>query len=368
MSPSNLYLGIMSGTSLDGLDIALIQQEASTTQLVASFFVAMPSTLRQTLLRLSASGDNELALAAQAANQWVELAAQGILQLLEQQQISPQAIAAIGSHGQTVRHEPEQGFTIQIDNPALLAELTGITVVADFRRRDVAAGGQGAPLVPAFHHQLFTHQLNAPGAVLNIGGFSNLSLMAPNQPVTGFDCGPGNALMDLWIQQHQGQAYDAAGQWAASGTLQPALLEAMLSEAFFHSTGPKSTGRELFNWPWLTQHLTQFPDLPTADVQATLLELTAKSCADALLQVMPEAEKLLVCGGGAHNLYLLQRLQHHLPRCTVSTTDAVGIPADWIEAMAFAWLAYCCLEGIPGNRPEVTGAKGLRVLGGIYPA
>ncbi len=192
--------------------------------------------------------------------------------------------------------------------------------------------------------------------------------MAPNQPVTGFDCGPGNALMDLWIQQHQGQAYDAAGQWAASGTLQPALLEAMLSEAFFHSTGPKSTGRELFNWSWLTQHLTQFPDLPTADVQATLLELTAKSCADALLQVMPEAEKLLVCGGGAHNLYLLQRLQHHLPRCTVSTTDAVGIPADWIEAMAFAWLAYCCLEGIPGNRPEVTGAKGLRVLGGIYPA
>ena len=246
--------------------------------------------------------------------------------------------------------------------------MTGISVIADFRRRDVADGGQGAPLVPAFHHQLFTHQFQAAGAVLNIGGFSNLSLMVPNQPVSGFDCGPGNALMDLWIQQHLQQPFDKAGAWAASGTIHAGLLQQMLSEPFFQTQGPKSTGRELFNLPWLEAQLAQFSGIEPVDVQATLLEMTALSCAQALQGALPNAKKLLVCGGGAYNLQLLTRLQQHLPDCQVARTDEVGVPADWVEAMAFAWLAHCCLEQIPGNRPEVTGAQGLRVLGGIYPA
>ncbi|MDP3978249.1 MAG: anhydro-N-acetylmuramic acid kinase [Pseudomonas sp.] len=361
-----LYLGLMSGTSLDGLDIALIEQSEKTT-LLATHYLPMPDELRAELLALCAPGPDELARAAMAEQHWVRLAAQGMQTLLQQQELSSSSIRAIGSHGQTIRHEPARGFTIQIGNPALLAELTGISVVSDFRRRDVAAGGQGAPLVPAFHEALFGEQ-RSYRAVLNIGGFSNLSLLAPDQPVRGFDCGPGNVLMDAWIQRQRGDSYDRDGAWAASGKVQLKLLEALLSDPFFNTQGPKSTGRELFNLDWLDQHLGKQPGYAEADVQATLLELTAISISKALLSAQSATEELLVCGGGAHNRTLMTRLAALFPGCAVNSTQTHGVPADWVEAMAFAWLAHCCLEGIPANRPSVTGANGLRVLGAIYPA
>ncbi|BCR23128.1 anhydro-N-acetylmuramic acid kinase [Aquipseudomonas alcaligenes] len=360
------YLGVMSGTSLDGLDIALVRQEDSPT-LLAHHYLPMPAALRAELLALCASGPDELARAATAEQQWVELAAEGIHELLKREQLSPDDIRAVGSHGQTVRHEPARGFTVQIGNPALLAELTGIEVVADFRRRDVAAGGQGAPLVPAFHEALFDTQ-DSPCAVLNVGGFSNLSLIEPGREVCGFDCGPGNVLLDAWIGKHQGKSFDRDGAWAASGTLSETLLHRLLSAPYFAGQGPKSTGRELFNLPWLESHLAALPPLPAADVQRTLLELTARSIIDSLQQAQSDTAELLVCGGGAHNGALMQRLQALLPSCRVASTATRGVPPDWVEAMAFAWLAHCCLERIPANRPSVTGARGLRVLGAIYPA
>lgn len=360
------YLGVMSGTSLDGLDIALVRQEDRPT-LLAHHYLPMPAALRAELLALCASGPDELARAATAEQQWVELAAEGIHELLKREQLSPDDIRAIGSHGQTVRHEPARGFTVQIGNPALLAELTGIEVVADFRRRDVAAGGQGAPLVPAFHEALFDTQ-DSPCAVLNVGGFSNLSLIEPGREVRGFDCGPGNVLLDAWIGKVRGETFDRDGAWAASGLLNEALLLRLMSDPYFAGRGPKSTGRELFNLPWLESHLAALPPLPVADVQRTLLELTVRSITESLQQAQSDTAELLVCGGGAHNGALMQRLQALLPSCRVASTATRGVPPDWVEAMAFAWLAHCCLERIPANRPSVTGARGLRVLGAIYPA
>ena len=359
------YLGVMSGTSLDGLDIALIEQDQHT-RLIATHYLPMPAALHAELLALCSSGPDELARAALAEQRWVELAAQGIQALLAEQQLQPSDIRAIGSHGQTIRHEPARGFSIQIGNPALLAELTGISVISDFRRRDIAAGGQGAPLVPAFHEALFATGQRC--AVLNVGGFSNLSLLQPERPVHGFDCGPGNVLLDAWIQLQRGERFDRDGAWAASGEIIPELLHALLNDPFFQTRGPKSTGRELFSLEWLQQHLAQLPPYVPADVQATLLEMTAQSIIDSLTAAQQNTETLLVCGGGAHNGALMRRLQDLLPSARVSSTAAQGVPPDWVEAMAFAWLAHCCLEQIPANRPSVTGARGLRVLGAIYPA
>ena len=361
-----LYIGVMSGTSLDGMDIALIELGASI-KLLASHYTPMPPSLRAELLSLCASGPDEVARCAIAENHWVELAAQGVNALLTQQQLSPQDIRAIGSHGQTIRHEPALGYTVQIGNPALLAELTGICVVGDFRRRDVAAGGQGAPLVPAFHEALFTHE-SGYRAVLNVGGFSNLSLITPAEPVAGFDCGPGNVLLDAWIQDTRGDLFDRSGQWAASGRVEPVLLNTLLSDPFFKTQGPKSTGREVFNLNWLKHHLFSLPAFPAEDIQATLLELTALTIVDSLQSAQPHTDELLVCGGGAHNTALMTRLASLLPQTRVNSTQVKGVDPDWVEAMAFAWLAHCCLENIPTNRPSVTGARGLRILGAIYPA
>lgn len=360
------YLGVMSGTSLDGLDIALIHQNSRPT-LLAHHYIPMPDTLRAELLALCSPGPDELARAAVAEQRWVELAADGIHALLQREGLSAGNIRAIGSHGQTVRHEPARGFTVQIGNPALLAELTGIDVVADFRSRDVAAGGQGAPLVPAFHEALFERD-DQPKAVLNVGGFSNLSLIEPGQPLRGFDCGPGNVLLDAWIGKNLGEAFDRGGNWAASGQPNDALLGALLSDPYFATFGPKSTGRELFNLAWLERHLTTRTELVPANVQRTLLELTARSIVDSLQQAQRDTTELLVCGGGAHNDTLMRRLQELLPDCRVASTASLGVPPDWVEAMAFAWLAHCCLERIPANRPSVSGAKGPRILGAIYPA
>ncbi|WP_312935565.1 anhydro-N-acetylmuramic acid kinase [Pseudomonas sp.] len=360
------YIGVMSGTSLDGLDIALIEQHEQP-RLLATHYLPMPADLRTELLALCASGPDEIARAALAENRWAQLAAQGIAALLQEQALAPEQITAIGSHGQTIRHEPARGFTVQIGNPALLAELTGISVIADFRRRDVAAGGQGAPLVPAFHETLFAHPGQRLG-VLNVGGFSNLTLLAQDQPVSGFDCGPGNVLLDAWIQRKRGEPFDADGAWAATGSVDHALLGSLLGDRFFAGTGPKSTGREVFNLTWLDQHLSALQPLPDETVQATLLELTARSICDALNTAQPDTDRLLVCGGGARNGSLMRRLAALLPATQVESTEACGVHPDWVEAMAFAWLAHCCLTGVAANRPSVTAARGLRVLGAIYPA
>lgn len=360
-----LYIGVMSGTSLDGLDIALVQL-SDTIQAVDTQFLPMPPLLREALLALCAPADDELARAALAEQRWVDLVSEGIAQLLERSGHRPEQVRAIGSHGQTVRHDPARGFTIQIGNPALLAERTGMTVVSDFRRRDMAAGGQGAPLVPAFHATLlgFGEQ---PRAVVNIGGFSNLTLLHPDRTVSGFDCGPGNVLLDAWIQRQRGVTYDKDGDWAATGKLHQPLLDLMLNEPFFRTQGPKSTGRELFNLAWLQRLLELIPAAAPEDVQATVLELSARAIADDIKRQGAGVREVFVCGGGAHNKTLMSRLQALLPAAAVETTQAAGIDPDWVEAMAFAWLAHCCLEGIPGNCPSVTGARGPRVLGAIYP-
>ncbi|MCQ4312597.1 anhydro-N-acetylmuramic acid kinase [Pseudomonas stutzeri] len=362
----SLYVGVMSGTSLDGLDFALIEQ-TEKTKLLGTHYEPMPLKLKQSLLELCSPGPDELARAAIAEQAWAELASTGIHKLLIKLQLATTAIRAIGSHGQTVRHEPQRGFTTQIGQPALLAELTSISVVTDFRRRDVAAGGQGAPLVPAFHEALFS-DASRVRAVLNIGGFSNLSLLHLGKSASGFDCGPGNVLLDAWIHRHYGHSYDRNGDWAASGHVDAELLRKLLSDKFFAAQGPKSTGRELFNLPWLDAHLSSFPQVTAEDVQATLLELTARSICDSLLLNQPDTQDVLVCGGGAHNTALMRRLHALLPGREVTSTAKFGVAPDWIEAMAFAWLAHCCIEGIAANRPNVTGARGLRVLGAIYPA
>lgn len=361
----SLYIGIMSGTSLDGIDICLVDIHQEI-KLLDSIYFPYPAQLKQQLLQLCSPGDNEINLLSTAEQEWAKLVAQGVLQLLTHNQISPQHITAIGSHGQTIRHHPELGFSVQIGAPSLLAELTGICVVSHFRQRDIAAGGQGAPLVPAFHHWLF-EQRSGTQAIVNIGGFSNISFISKDQPTSGFDCGPGNVLLDAWIQQHLGQAYDAGGQWAAGGKLIPELLARMLQDSFFAISGPKSTGRELFNLDWLKQQLGANTYTP-ADVQSTLTELTACAISNCVLQHQNPVAELWLCGGGAHNTYLRQRLAQQLPHTRVGITDEVGVSADWMEAMAFAWLAHMCLEGKSANLPQVTGARGHRILGAIYPA
>lgn len=355
----------MSGTSLDGIDAVLAAFENDTCKLLHSQFIPFDEALRVELLALNSAGTNELERAALAANELSRRYAAAVQALLGKAEIRAGRVKAIGCHGQTVRHRPDLGFTIQLANPALLAELTGIAVVADFRSRDIAAGGQGAPLVPAFHAALFRH-LERHRVIVNIGGISNLTSLPPRGGVIGFDCGPGNLLLDAWTARHLGQPYDKDGAWAASGQPIPELLRRLLTEPFFAAPPPKSTGRDLFNLPWLAHFLS--PDFAPADVQATLLELTVKGVASAILDHCSTASEIYLCGGGAHNGALVRRLKQSLPSRNVAPTDDLGVNADWVEAFAFAWLARQALNGNPGNLPEVTGAKGARILGAIYPA
>lgn len=370
-STPDLYIGLMSGTSLDGVDGVLVDFQGHT-HVLQHASCGFDVGLRAELLELNTAGDNELHRAALAANALVACYADVVQQLLQRAGLRPQAVQAIGAHGQTVRHRPQMfdgtGYTLQLNNPALLAERCGISVVADFRSRDVAAGGQGAPLVPAFHQSVF----GRPGQTLlalNIGGISNISVLPADGEVSGFDCGPGNALMDAWCQRHTGQAYDDNGAWAASGSVLPALLQRLLDEPFLQQSPPKSTGRDLFNADWLQQRLALAPAAARAeDVQATLTELTARACADAALRWGRDAKQLLVCGGGALNGHLLARIGALLPGMQVQSTAASGLPPLQVEAAAFAWLARQTLRGLPGNLARVTGARGPRVLGAIYPA
>ena len=364
---SDLYIGLMSGTSLDGADGVLVDFSSPTLRVLASATQSFSSNFRAELLALNSPSHNELHRAAMAANQLADVYAQVVSALLKEASLAAPAVQAIGAHGQTVRHQPDLGYTLQINNPARLAERTDIDVVADFRSRDVAAGGQGAPLVPAFHQHVFG-QASQTTLVLNIGGISNLSVLPASGSVLGFDCGPGNALMDAWVAQHTGQRFDDGGQWAGSGQLIPELLASLLDEPYFSMPPPKSTGRDLFSMAWLAHKLKPFAEQLPQNVQNTLTEFTASACIACASSYLKNSKELIVCGGGAFNGYLLQRLQAGLPTLKVVSSAAHGLPPLQVEAAAFAWLARQTVKRLPGNLPSVTGAAGLRILGAIYPA
>ncbi len=360
----NLYVGIMSGTSLDGVDAVLADFTTHPPRLIATHYLPFPQGLSERLLSLQNMGENELHGSALLGNELARLYHCAVGTLLDMSGIKAKSIRAIGCHGQTIRHNPVQGYTLQIGNPALLAELCEIDVVADFRNRDIAAGGQGAPLVPAFHDAYFRSP-KAHRIILNIGGVANLTNLKPGSATSGFDIGPGNMLLDAWISRHRGLAFDADGNWAKSGRVVPRLLDALLAHVYFLSPPPKSCGREQFYLDWVLSNLVG--NEPAEDVQATLLELTAKSVSLAIQNWCGHPDELTVCGGGAHNKALQERLTAYLPRTRVHKSDELGIGVDWVEALAFAWLARQTMLGLTGNLPTVTGAKGARILGAIYP-
>ena len=370
---STRYIGLMSGTSLDGIDAVLVELHSTAPlNVVSHAHSAFAEGTRRELLALNSSSEDELHRAALAGNALARQCAALIETLLVQASVDRRSVTAIGAHGQTVRHRPGEfdgvGYTVQLLAPALLAELTGIDVICDFRSRDVAAGGQGAPLVPAFHGAIFGHR--APSAaILNIGGISNITVIRDQQVVAGFDCGPGNALMDYWSQRHTSARFDDRGAWAASGTVDDRLLAALLCEPYFSLPPPKSTGRDLFNPSWLEARLQAFgAPIGPVDVQATLAELTAHVCAKDVRTFASDGKLAVICGGGAFNKHLLNRIAAHLPSTHVSRSDDLGLPADQVEACAFAWLASAFVERRAGNLPLVTGARAPRVLGALYPA
>jgi anhydro-N-acetylmuramic acid kinase len=362
MTTPSIFIGLMSGTSLDGVDGIL----TSVDGMLHAAYVPFPDALKQELLALQSASDNEIHREALAANQLVQLYAACVHQLLQAADVAPSAVRAIGAHGQTIRHLPASAYTRQINNPALLAELTSIDVIADFRSRDIAAGGQGAPLVPAYHQAVFGSS-EQTRVVANIGGISNISILKANGEVIGFDTGPGNLLMDGWIRQHHGKAYDEDGRWAAGGTVSPGLLAALLQEPFLSLPPPKSTGRDLFHAEWLSAKLRAFTSVAAQDVQTTLAAFTAQSLADAIKLHAPDAAALYVCGGGALNGHLMAALALALPM-PVASTAVLGVSPNHVEALAFAWLAARFCERLPGNLPAVTGARGSRILGALYPA
>ncbi|HUR88713.1 MAG TPA: anhydro-N-acetylmuramic acid kinase [Ramlibacter sp.] len=364
MPQPELFIGLMSGTSLDGVDGVLADFGGGQLKVLAHQSATFDPTLQGELLALNSPGDNEIHRGALAANALMHVYADVASRLVKQ---SAGKVTAIGAHGQTIRHRPQEfdgtGYTTQLCNGALLAELTGIDVVCDFRTRDVAAGGQGAPLAPFFHRAMFAKNAETIG-VLNIGGISNLTVLDADGTQLGFDCGPGNGLMDAWVQQHQGKAFDDGGKWAASGRADPLLLGKMLAQPYFSKSPPKSTGRDLFNAQWLQQF--GVTSLKAEDVQSTLAELTATACAtDASRYGL---DRLIVCGGGALNTHLMNRLRARLPGVDVVASDAAGLPPLQVEATAFAWLARKCILREKLELTSTTGARGARVLGAIYPA
>lgn len=358
---TDLYIGLMSGTSVDALDIALCRFKPEL-EIVATATYTFPEALRE---RINSACTNTPLLIDELLRleqDYTDFCAQSTTAFISLHS-DPSQIAAIGFHGQTLRHRPDFGATLQMANPSLLAERTGIDVIADFRRRDLAAGGEGAPLVPAFHHYLIA-DMERPLGLLNLGGIANLSLFHRDGSRLGFDTGPANTLMDLWIGKHLDRKFDMDGSWASTGTVDDALLERFLCEPYFSRSAPKSTGRELFNYDWIQAHLNACPDIPAENVQRTLLELTALSVTQSIKTPL---NRLIICGGGSQNGLLVERLAALLPQTDVILSDDLGWPGSHLEAIAFAWLAKQHLQGVPGNLPEVTGAKGPRVLGAHYP-
>ncbi|MEP4485892.1 MAG: anhydro-N-acetylmuramic acid kinase [Halioglobus sp.] len=369
---TSLYVGLMSGTSLDAIDAALVGVGDSIS-LLGTVEHPIPAATKADIARISTPGDDEIELMGRLDRTVGTLFADATLSLLEKTNTAPSAVTAIGSHGQTIRHRPassgpppELAFTLQIGDPNTIAKRTGITTVADFRRRDIASGGEGAPLAPAFHAAVFS-QPTRNRAIVNIGGIANATIMEGSALKGGFDTGPGNTLLDHWIQQHKGSHYDRDGGWSAEGAPQQELLDALLSDPYFSRTGPRSTGKEQFHLQWLESALNDLDDIEPQDVQATLAELTAQSIALGIASAEVKIDEVYVCGGGALNTDLMRRLYQHLPDATLHTTAALGVDPQWVEAAAFAWLASRSLNNLSGNAPVVTGASDYEVLGGIYP-
>jgi anhydro-N-acetylmuramic acid kinase len=373
MSSDALYVGLMSGTSVDAVDSALVRVNASGVELLRTHEHAIPAVTRQRIAAISHTGPDEIERMGALDRELGLLFGEATLALLEAANTQASQVTAIGSHGQTIRHRPPSGatnatggFTLQIGDPNTIAENTGITTVADFRRRDIAAGGEGAPLAPAFHAAAFAKE-GVNRAIVNIGGIANVTLLEGNNLHSGFDTGPGNTLLDHWVMRHLGQSFDRDGQWSAEGEVIGGSLQRLLQHPYFQRSGPRSTGVEMFNLGWLDDCLTQSENLSPRDVQATLAELTAITIANAVRDSAVEVSEIYVCGGGAHNTDLMRRLYHKLAPAKLDNTSVIGMDPDWVEAATFAWLADQTLGGLAGNAPVVTGAAGPRVLGGIYP-
>ncbi|MGF1689737.1 anhydro-N-acetylmuramic acid kinase [Photobacterium kagoshimensis] len=370
------YIGLMSGTSMDGVDAVIVEIDSTKTHLIESISFPIGENLKRSLLEVCLGQPTNLQTIGELDHRLGHLFADAVNALLAKAQIQPEEVCAIGSHGQTVFHAPEceYAFTMQLGDANIISAKTGICTVADFRRKDMAFGGQGAPLVPAFHQQLFSSP-DTSRVILNIGGISNITVLQPDQHVVGYDTGPGNMLMDAWIAQHHDQAFDKDAAWALTGAINTKLLTRLLTEPFLALSAPKSTGRELFNLPWLQKHLDDLLTeeqrlISPQDVQATLVEFTAQTIAnDVRTFTHPTLpNELLVCGGGVHNPLLITRLQAALPQWQILSTSERGVDSDNLEAMAFAWLAYRTLHHLPGNLPDVTGATHAITLGAIYPA
>lgn len=362
---SEIYIGLMSGTSVDGIDAVAVDFSHYPWRCLGSDSLEIPEGLREQILALCVPGFNEIERMQEASNRLSQLYAELTLNLIQKIKKTPSEVRALGAHGQTIRHRPEHSATTQMFNGSLVAELTGIDTICDFRTRDIAAGGQGAPLVPPFHAAWFAQEV--PTAVLNLGGIANVTVVDSSESeVVGFDCGPANMLMDAWISKHLHKRFDRDGQWASTGKVIPELLVELLSEPYFDKALPKSTGRELFNLEWLEKRLNgnERPE----DVQATLLELTARSSVEAIRKFAPKTQRVFLCGGGAQNKALFARFRELMPHVTVAKTDDKGLSTQEVEGAAFAWLAYAFIHRIPANAPSVTGSKGKRILGCLYPA
>ena len=369
-----LYVGRMSGTSIGAIDCAILSCSNTRFSMQACREHPIPTDTGKRIASLSHSGPDEIEQMGKLDRELGLLFAEATLALLSETDISPADIAAIGSHGQTIRHRPhsaghsqKQSFTLQLGDPNTIAEITGITTVADFRRRDIAAGGEGAPLAPAFHAAAFAKE-SVNRAVVNIGGIANISVLRGTELHAGFDTGPGNTLLDGWVERNRGERYDRGGRWAAEGQVNPELLQVLMEHPYLAKTGPRSTGKEVFNLSWLEGAYSNLDSLNTQSVQATLAQYTTDTIAFALDNCGVEISEIYICGGGAHNADLMRRLYQKLAPAKLETTTALGLDPDWVEATAFAWLAQQSLAGHAGNAPVVTGAKGPRVLGGIFPA
>lgn len=366
-----VYLGLMSGTSADAIDTVAVDFSCGNISVIAHHSEPLQPNIRSLIHRLATPGDNEIDQLGDLDNQLGQLFAACLNILIKKSGLNSKRICAIGSHGQTIRHCPpgfgRKAFTMQIGDPNIIVQGTGITTVADFRRRDMAAGGQGAPLVPAFHRAAF-HSAHCDRVVVNVGGIANITWLPRNGMPLGFDTGPGNLLMDSWILQNLGKSYDASGSWAATGQVDEALLDKLLQHSFFHRAYPKSTGREDFNPAWLGVQLAEHSSINTPEnIQATLLVLTAKSIADSINSLIKgDGAEVYICGGGAYNSHLVATIQARLPNCLVTTTASLGIAPEWVEAAAFAWLARQTLNRQNGSICAVTGASQPSILGGVY--
>ena len=367
---NELYIGLMSGTSLNGVDAVLLEFSNGKIRLIRTHSEPFPADLYAALQALITSQQTSLSQLGTIDHQLAVIYSQAVKNLLHTAKTTASQIQAIGCHGQTIYHQPEgvHRNSLQLGDPNYIAETTGITVVADLRRRDMAAGGQGAPMVPAFHAATF-RSAEADRVILNIGGIANITILprASDAPITGFDTGPGNTLLDQWIRRQRGIAFDQNGEWSAAGSVLGEVLERLLADAYFAKVAPKSTGREHFNLAWLEQHVA-IAQYKSQDIQATLLELTCQSISSAITTYAKNATEVFVCGGGAHNLHMLQRLSQLLEPVTVATTAVLGVQPDWVEAAAFAWLARQTMHQQAGNLMSVTGAKRPVILGGIYQA